>query len=205
MIAVVALTLLAQAQGAALPVEEPIARTTVGMRVRIDEVPIRGPQLRARPVADPVLAEVILRVINVFPHGDSFRYNLEVTPFVEGRIDLRDHLELLDGASPDDVPPLIVEVGAVLPGGVMAPNEVDVPEPAGVGGYRTRMVAFGVLWGAGLLALLFVGRRRRGHEEGSEEAKPVTLAQRLRPSWPDTSEPDPTRKPPSGAAWSNSP
>jgi len=72
---------------------EPVARTSVGMRVRIEEQPIAGPRLRAKPVADPGRADAIVRVLNVFPHGSGWRYNLEVTPLVEGTLNLASLLE----------------------------------------------------------------------------------------------------------------
>ncbi|MEM9383343.1 MAG: hypothetical protein AAGB93_25600, partial [Planctomycetota bacterium] len=159
----------------------PVATTTVGMRVRIEEIVIPGPQLRARPVADPGRADVIVRVVNVFPHGEGWRYNLEITPFVEGRIDLRDHLETLDEERPVDTPPLYVDARAVLPGGVMEPNSIDVPDASNIGGYSTRMIALGALWAAVLLGLVFVGRGRGAASDEGDAAEPVTLADRLRP------------------------
>ncbi|MEM1451930.1 MAG: hypothetical protein AAGI22_22665 [Planctomycetota bacterium] len=159
----------------------PIAATTVGMRVRVEEIVIPGPQLRARPVADPGRADVIVRVVNVFQHGDGWRYNLEITPFVEGRFDLRDHLQTLDEEPPIESPPLYVEARAVLPGGVMEPNAIEVPDASNVGGYSSRMIALGALWVAVLLGLIFLGRASRGDSADGDEAEPVTLADRLRP------------------------
>ena len=77
--------LLAQADQ---PTTQPLLETSVGMRGRIDELPLPGSQLRAEDVADPQKAEVLVRVLNVFRHGNGFRYNLEVMPFVAGTIDL---------------------------------------------------------------------------------------------------------------------
>ncbi len=159
----------------------PIASTTVGMRVRVDELRIKGSQLRAKPVVDMGKADVIVRVINVFPHGNDFRYNLEITPFVEGTVDLRDHLERIDESPLEGVDPLVVEVGAVLEAEVLLPHDLDVPQPGGVGGYRTRMIVYGVLWGIGLLAILLIGRKRAADGADREEAKPLTLADRLQP------------------------
>ncbi|MDB4724884.1 hypothetical protein OAF85_01810, partial [Planctomycetota bacterium] len=84
---------LAPAAVSAAAQAEPIARTSVGMRVRIEEQPIPGPRLQAKPVADPGRADAIVRVLNVFPHGSGWRYNLEVTPLVEGTLDLGALLE----------------------------------------------------------------------------------------------------------------
>ena len=141
--------------------QEPLAETSVGMRIRLEEIPIAGTALRAKPVADPGSARAIVRVLNVFPHGTSFRYNLEVMPFEAGTLDLREHLEREDGSGLDDLPAMTIEVGALLPGGVVEPNDLEIPTPGKVGGYKATAIALGVLWCLGLLALLFGGRRRR--------------------------------------------
>ncbi len=154
--------------------------TTVGMRVRIDELPLPGTELRAKPVADPQKAKVILRVLNVFPHGSGFRYNLEATPLVAGRLDLRDFLERKDGKPTADLPVIPLVVGSLLPPTAVEPSQLNPRDPKEVGGYRRWMTALAVLWGLGLLALIFVGRRRRVAQKAAE-VKPPTLADRLRP------------------------
>ena len=160
---------------------EPIARTSVGMRVRIEEQPIPGPQLRAKPVADPGRADAIVRVLNVFPHGSGWRYNLEVTPLVEGTLDLSGLMEPVEADAAWDPPRLKIEVEALLAEDVVEPNELAVPAPDGVGGYSTAMTVLGILWAAGLVALVTVGRKRGGKEDGPAIAAPLTLADRLAP------------------------
>ncbi len=165
----------------ALVQSEPVARTSVGMRVRIEEQPIPGPRLQAKPVADPGRADAIVRVLNVFPHGTGWRYNLEVTPLVEGTLDLASLLEPAEAGATWDPPALPIEVEALLAEDVIEPNELEVPAPDGVGGYTTGMTVLGVLWAAGLVALMTVGRKRDGEVEGEAPAAPLTLADRLAP------------------------
>ena len=160
---------------------EPIASTSVGMRVRVDQIVIPGSDLRAKPVEDPGRADVIVRVLKVAPHGSDRRYNLEVAPQVEGEIDLRDHLERVDGSSMEGIPELRVIVDAIAPPDQVVPNELEIPAPSDVGGYRTLTIVAGVLWVLGLLALIFVGRKRKGTDPDAVDAKPVTLAERMRP------------------------
>lgn len=180
MIPIAALVLAASfAQG-----DEPVAETTVGMRVRLDEFVIPGPQLVAKDVADPGRADVIVRVVNAFPHGTDWRYNLEITPFVEGEVDLREHLERVDGEPLEGVPEMWVLVDRWLEEAdeeIVMPNELDVPAPDEVGGYKRTMIALGVAWVIGLFALMFVGRRRAEHAEAAARVKPKSLADRLRP------------------------
>jgi hypothetical protein len=160
---------------------EPLARTSVGMRVRIEEQPIPGPQLRAKPVADPGRADAIVRVLNVFPHGTGWRYNLEVTPLVEGTLDLSSLMEPVEADAAWDPPRLDIEVEALLAEDVVEPNELQVPAPEALGGYSTGMTVLGILWAAGLVALVTVGRKRGLEEDGPAIAAPVTLADRLSP------------------------
>ena len=150
----------ASPKAAAADGQEPVASTSVGMRVRIEELPIAGPKLQARPVADPGLATAIVRVLNVFPHGTGWRYNLEVTPFEEGTLDLAALLEPAEAGAPWDPPVLKVVVEALLAPEEVEPSDLDVPVPESVGGYRTGMTLLAAAWLAGLLALLTVGRRK---------------------------------------------
>jgi hypothetical protein len=172
---------LAPATVSAAAQAEPIARTSVGMRVRIEEQPIPGPRLQAKPVADPGRADAIVRVLNVFPHGSGWRYNLEVTPLVEGTLDLGALLEPAEAGATWDAPVLEIEVEALLPEDVVEPNDLDVPAPDEVGGYGTGMTILGILWAAGLVALVTVGRRGGGAAESARPEAPLTLADRLAP------------------------
>ena len=92
-----------------------------------------------------------------------------------------EHLERIDESPLEGVDPLVVEVGAILEAEVLLPNDLDVPQPGDVGGYRTRLTILGVLWGIGLLAILLVGRKRAADGADREDAKPLTLADRLQP------------------------
>lgn len=162
---------------------EPIAETTVGMRVLVEEFVIPGSDLAPLPVEDPGRADVLVRLLHRYPHGENRRYDLEITPFVEGEIDLRDHLVRLDGSDLDDVPPLIVLSEAVTDAAseIVEPSGLEVPAPRDVGGYRTVGIVLGVLWVLGLLALLFGGRRKKADADDELEARPPTLAERLHP------------------------
>ncbi|MEL6904057.1 MAG: hypothetical protein AAFP22_01540 [Planctomycetota bacterium] len=160
-----------------------LAETTVGMRIVLKELVIPGGDLEPRPVADPGRADVIVRMLHRYPHGENRRYDLEVTPFTVGDFDLRDHLVRVGGGDLDDVDPLVVRAEAVtaIEDEVVEPVPIDVPHPSGVGGYKRLGIALGVLWVLGLLALVFGGRRRRDEDEGGATARPLTLAERLEP------------------------
>ena len=72
-----------------------------------------------------------------------------------------------------DRPRLEIEVEALLAEDVVEPNELQVPAPEGVGGYSTGMTVLGILWAAGLVALLTVGRKRGGDDETAAPAAPA--------------------------------
>lgn len=157
---------------------------SVGMPGLIQELVLSGSELEVRP-RDPK-DPLVLRIARVSPHGSDFRYDLEFVGLEPGTYDLRDGLRRKDGTpietsagAPGSLPAIPVEVRSVLQPGIVKPHppsDLDVP---GFGGYRTVLVAAGVLWIAGLLVILLGWRRRRQAEIA--EQRPATLAERLRP------------------------
>ena len=129
----------------------------------------------------PGRADAIVRIKHEYNHGSSFRYDLEVVPFVEGDLDLADYLERKDGTSMDDVPELWLRVEALLPEEVLRPKDQDVPQPGKVGGYRKLLIALGAAWLIGLVALIFAFRRKVEEDAVNGGLKPASLADRLRP------------------------
>jgi hypothetical protein len=149
----------------------------VGMRAYLEQVVLPGTELAVGNVdrADPVA----LRIVKVWPHGTTFRYDLEWMGLETGKFDLRKWLVRKDGGSIDGLPSLEVEVTGVLAAGTREPSEPDpVPAPE-LGGYRTWQIVVGVLWLVGLLAIVFVGRKRKAVVV-PPPPRP-TLADRLRP------------------------
>ncbi len=149
----------------------------VGMRAYIEQLVLPGSELTigALQREDPIA----LRIVKVWPHGSTFRYDLEWTGLEPGAHDLRKWLVRKDGGSADDLPSIPVEVTGVLAANVREPSEPEpVPAPE-LGGYSALQIAFGVLWGGGLLAILFVGRKRKVRAVAPPAAP--TLADRLRP------------------------
>ena len=149
----------------------------VGMRARLDEVALPGSVLVPAPVDHK--APLRLRILATRPHGDHFRYDFEWTALEPGEHDLVRYLAREDGTPTEGLAPLTVRADSELPHSAREPSE---PPPAAlprVAGYSTLQVVAGVLWGIGLLAILFVGRRFR-RQRVVEAARP-TLADRMRP------------------------
>ncbi len=150
----------------------------VGVPAWIRDLVLPGSELVVAP-AD-FTAPIVLRIDEVYAHGDSFRYDLVYYGLDPGTFDLGDFLKRRDGSSAEDLPPIAVEISSVLPPGQIMPNTLNAGQVPGVGGYELTLWIGGALWLAGLVAILALGRKRRG-EHGDAGERTVTLAERLRP------------------------
>jgi hypothetical protein len=155
--------------------EEP----TIGLPARITVV-LPGPELEARPL-EGRKAPLVLRIIDVEWTAEGRRYELEYTGLVPGRFDLRDFLRRKDGSRPAGLPSLPVSIQSVLPPGQEVPNPLAAPATPRPGGYWRAVLAGAVLWGVGLLAVLWLVWRGRRRRSGPVAAAPATLADTLRP------------------------
>jgi len=161
---------------------------SVGMPARLQEVVLPGSELEVA-AGDPKAA-LVLRILRVSPHGSAFRYDFEYVGLEPGKYDLRDALRRRDGtpiarsetdaAAADALPPVEVEIGSVLPAGIVKPHAPQAAPLPRLGGYAMTMLAFGVVWLAGLGLILF-GWRKRRMQLAAASYKPRTLAERLRP------------------------
>ncbi len=157
------------------------ARTsTVGMPARIEELVLPGSELEV--ATGDAASPIVLRITSASPHGDAFRYDLEFTGLDPGEYDLRAYLRRRDGSpvEADALPAIPVTVRTVLPPGQVEPHAPAAGDVDSFGGYRALTIAAAVVWTLGLLAILFVGRRRKSAPIG-ESRRPETLAERLEP------------------------
>lgn len=151
---------------------------SVGVAARIDQLVLPGPELEAKPLRDRE-SPIVLRVAETYPHGSAFRYDLVYYGLDPGKYDLRDYLRRKDGTPAEGLPPIPVEIRAILPPGQVEPNRLVIERSPSLGGYRVLLGIAGFAWIAGLAAILLLGRRRRATVAAS--ARPLTLADRLRP------------------------
>jgi len=157
---------------------EPIETSaSVGVPVTLRDVVLSGPELEVRPVV--LETPVVIRITDVYPHGDAFRYDLVVYGLDPGEYDLTRYLRRRDGSPASELEPLAFRVTSILPPGQVEPNPLSAGEPPKVGGYTRMLWIAGVVWVLGLAAILFATRRRRMHERRG--ARPASLADRLRP------------------------
>jgi hypothetical protein len=155
-------------------------RTTVGMPDRVEQLILPGPELEAKPREDRK-TPIVVRVVEVYPHGSAFRYDLVYYGLEPGTFDLRDFLRRKDGSSTAGLPAIPVTIRPVLPPGQVEPNRLEPRPTRGSGGYRLVLLGIAVAWVAGLAAILVVGRRRRRVEAVDGAGRPESLADRLRP------------------------
>jgi len=153
--------------------------STVGMPARIDQIVLPGSELEVLPI-EGSQAPVVMRIVEAFPHGDSYRYDIVYDAREPGKFDLKTLLKRKDGSSTDDVPSIMVEVSPVLPPGQVQPNELTAVSSPFLGGYRLALWVGGIVWVLGLLAIVFVGRKRKA-AVGTDSSKPRSLSDRLRP------------------------
>ncbi len=157
----------------------PRSTSTVGMPARIEQLVLPGTELEAKPIEDR-RAPMVVRVVESYPHGSSFRYDIVYYGLEPGRYDLKDYLRRKDGSPMTGVPLIPVSVQPVLPPGQVEPHQLILGPAPTLGGYRLLIVAGGLLWFAVLAGLALAGRRRRRiAAEGG--VRRLTLADRLRP------------------------
>lgn len=168
---------LAGAQDAA-PTQSEVVGTSVGVPRWKRDLVIEGSEVEVAPANNAT--PMVLRIAEVYPHGSAFRYDIEYYGLEPGAFDLRDFLRRKDGTSLDDAAAIPVVIESSLPPDVLRPNALESGEVPAVGGYKTAMWVLGALWLVGLWAILTMGRKHALGDQ-AEEARPLTLADRLRP------------------------
>jgi hypothetical protein len=166
--------------GTSLPgAEPPRVATTVGMPAKIEQLVLPGTELEARPIEDR-RTPVVLRIVNSYAHGSAFRYDIVVYGLEPGEFDLRESMRRKDGSPITDLPSIPIKIESMLPPGQIEPHQLALAQSPFLGGYRLLLIGGGLVWAAGLAAILLAGRRKRG-QAVLDATKPVTLADRLRP------------------------
>jgi hypothetical protein len=169
----------ALAADAAAPAAE--VDTTVGRAAQINDLVLPAPELEVKPPTDEE-EPFVLRMIDVAPHGSSFRYNLEYYALEPGEYNVIDYLQQAGTQQPAALPPHMVQVGEYLPRDKHThPHPPETGELPFLGGYRMLMVAAAIAWFVVAVAIVMVGRKRAERRRVVSEP-PRTLADRLRPA-----------------------
>jgi hypothetical protein len=161
---------------ASLRGQEAVPTQRVGQPLEIREIYIPGGEVKAKPRRDRK-PPLMVRVLEVKPAKDGFRYDFEVQGLDAGSHNLADFLEAPAGTV---IPAIPLEITSALPPGLVHPNKNEAGELPKLGGYRTKMMVLGGIWLAGLGAIL-LWRTKKISTEGANAEIPATLAERLRP------------------------
>ena len=145
---------------------------SVGMRARIEDIVLEGSELKAKPAED-LDAPIVLRVIAARVHGTAFRYDLEYYGLDPGRFNLLDYLVRKNGTSTEGLPEIPVEIQPLLPPGQVEPHPLLPRSTPALGGYRTLVTIAIVTWVVGLIAILWLGRRKRRHHVADRQRIPA--------------------------------
>lgn len=149
---------------------------TVGTTTELVDVILPGPKLTGKPINDR--DPVIVRVTDAIVHGDGFRYRIEYQGMEPGNFDLAQFLVEKNGQTASELPSIPVQIRSLLPPGQIKPNELSKGWLPRMGGYQILMAVLAVLWTLGLLALIFLGRKRKVQQR--DETPPTTLAAMLK-------------------------
>lgn len=151
--------------------------STVGFPQLIYQQVIPGSRVIAKPINDRSQA-VVVRIIDTYPHGSDFRYDLEFRGLEKGRYDLADYLERADGSS-EPIPPMQVRVDSLLGPGQVEPYVLPPVTSRFRSFYLPALLLGGAVWLVGLLTILFYGRGK--NKRPSREQQQLTVADRMRP------------------------
>lgn len=162
------------------PAEEDIAaRTTVGMAEIMEAVVLPGDVLVVKDIEDRH-QPFIVRIVDTYKHGTDHRYDIEFYALEPGKYNLTDYLVREDGSPAEQLPALWVDVASTLTAGQILPNDPETANLPSLGGYWLMWIVGGILWIAGLVALVMVGRRK-ALANNTSTVKQVTMAEHLRP------------------------
>jgi hypothetical protein len=154
--------------------------TPVGIAGRRDQVVIPGSELEVVPLDDRKVP-IRLRIVNLYPHGAAIRYDFEYQGLQPGTFDLKEYLRRKDGSATSEIPAMPVTIRPTLPPGQIEPNTLTLGDSPIRGGYFILQIIIGSIWWIGLLLIIHYGFMRRKRKLAEAQAKPATLAERLKP------------------------
>jgi hypothetical protein len=148
----------------------------IGQPLEIREIYIPGGEVKPKPRRDRK-PPLMVRVLEVKPAKDGFRYDFEVQGLEAGTHNLADYLEAPAGTA---IPAIPLEITSALPPGLVHPNKNQAGDLPKLGGYRTKMMFFGGLWVAGFVSIM-LWRKKKPLASGLDGGAMPSLAERLRP------------------------
>ena len=157
----------------------PLPSTTIGFPQQLNEWVIPGSPVEAQPIHNRDQA-VVVRILETYPHGTDFRYDIEYQVLEPGTFNLANYLRRVDTADPTPIPPIEVEVRSLLGTGQILPAELAHRRIWYLSFYRLVLILGGLVWLLGLGLLVFYGRAWNT-EAVHSSTKELTIAERLEP------------------------
>lgn len=151
----------------------------IGMSAKLSGVVLPGSELEVKPSGEKT--PVVLRILEVYPHGTDFRYDFEYYGLKSGEFNLVDFLQRKDRSEMENLPEVKVTINSTLSPEQVEPNPLKAKAPPRIGGYWLMVGLGGILWLVGLMMILFWKRNKPTDENQDESLKPVSLADRLKP------------------------
>ncbi len=156
--------------------QTPPVETPLGFPVTLTDIYIPGAEAEPIPRKDNA-SSLVIRVLAIKPAADGHRYDLEVYGLDAGIHALADYLQYMGGEPVQGLETTLRVTTKHALDELPQPQELTLVSPKKLGGYRMVSIALGVLWFAGLLAILFYKKRGPAAEAASE--RPLTLHEKL--------------------------
>jgi hypothetical protein len=174
---IVALSLLGMTE--TILAETAPRQSAVGIPATIDQLVLPGPEREVAPIED-FKTPVVVRIVEIYPHGKDFRYDLSYYGLIPGKYNLATFLRRKDGKPDADLPEIPVTIESLLPPGQIQPHELSPKVSARFGGYRLLALLVAMVWSAGFVFILYALRRKAVSYQAIPTQR-LTLAERLRP------------------------
>lgn len=154
-----------------------VSSQRIGQSLILTDVYIPGGEAKPAPRKDRT-PPLVVRLLDVKPAKDGFRYDFEIQGLDAGTHDLAKYLIPADPAVPPRFQEIPVEITAKLTE-VALPEVIPAADTPAPGGYRRTMTAIGIVWFLGLISILLWKKKRNAILVG-EEYSPG-LVDRMKP------------------------
>ncbi len=158
-------------------VDQPELESSLGLPIVLNDFYIAGSKAEPIPRIDSE-SSLVIRVLEVKPAADGFRYDLEIYGLDPGSYRLSDYFRYV--GSNESLPQLSQQITIVTEHdleGIPKPKELANVPPENVGGYRVLLTVCLVIWGVVFLLILFWRKKKVQSEEFLQP--PPTLHEKL--------------------------
>ena len=149
----------------------------LGLPTALEDLYIPGSKVEVIPRTNNE-SSLVIRILNVKPAADGFRYDLEIYALDPGTHRIADFLRYADDRTPIKNVDATFEVTTIhsldsLP----MPSSPEPVAPKKLGGYKTLIIVLGILWAIILLVIIFY--RKKQTADFIAENPPPTLHEKL--------------------------